>query len=198
MSSTEQLAKRVIVHVGPHKTGSTAIQQCLASNQSPLNEAGISYLDGKRIHDAAMLLVKGAFDEAENLLKAVSQQISDTKAPTVILSQEDFCGDLPGRSRRRAIYPKLTKNLRIIARSLKPHEITFVFFLRDSDEWIKSCYHQHLKYRTLYSNLTTFEEHFGGPPIWEAILEKPKEAFGQNLVVLPYSKVPDAGVRALL
>lgn len=198
MPNSEQSVKRVIVHVGPHKTGSTAIQQCLTANQSALDKLDIYYFHNDKTHNAAMLLAKEAFEEAEIILQEVSRQISDVTATTIILSQEDFCGDLPGRSRRKAIYPKFMKNLRIVARALKPHSVSFAFFLRDGDDWLKSCYHQHLKHRTLFSDFDMFRGHFKESPSIDATLKKPKETFGNAFTVLPYSRVPDAGVRALL
>ena len=198
MAEQAQGQKHVIVHIGPHKTGSTAVQQCLAANRGVLAQAGILFLHDSATHDAAMLLAREDFDTAEERLRAIGTIITGAEAETVILSQEDFCGDLPGRSRRKAIYPKLTKNLRIIARALQPHQIRFVFFERDEDGWLLSCYHQHLKHRTLFSSIGGFRAHFDGGLTWPQKLDKPKETFGENFISLPYSKVPDAGVRAIL
>ena len=190
--------KHVIVHIGPHKTGSTAVQQCLAANRGALAQAGILFLHDSTTQDAAMLLTCEDFDAAEERLRAISTTISGSEAETVILSQEDFCGDLPGRSRRKAIYPKLTKNLRIIARALRPHQVRFVFFERDEENWLVSCYHQHLKHRTLFSSIEGFRAHFDESLTWQQKLKQPKETFGDNLISLPYRKAPDAGVRAIL
>ena len=198
MTDTKITAKRVIVHIGPHKTGSTAIQKCLTDNRLELERAGISLIHGDDTHKAAIMLLQERFDEAEATLRTVSQQISSTTANTVLLSQEDFCGDLPGRSRRKVVYPRLTKNLRIIARSLKPHHVTFVFFERDIQEWLQSCYHQHLKHRTFFSTFGDFQQHLEEITTWDSKLEKPRETFGESFITSPYSKVPDAGVRKIL
>lgn len=198
MADREQDKKQVIVHIGPHKTGSTAVQQCLTANRGVLAQAGILFLHDSATHDAAMLFAREDFETAEERLQALATIISGAEADTVILSQEDFCGDLPGRSRRKAIYPKLTKNLRIITRALQPHHVRFVFFERDEESWLVSCYHQHLKHRTLFSSIEGFREHFDESLSWQQKLEKLKESFGDSLITLPYSKVPDAGVRAIL
>lgn len=190
--------KHVIVHIGPHKTGSTAIQQCLLANQSTLDQAGILFLHDNRSHQAAMLLAQESFEQAEQQLQALAATISVTRADRVILSQEDFCGELPGRSRRKLVYPKLTKNLRIISRSLHPHRVTFVFFLRDEDEWLASCYYQHLKHRTFFSKLEDFQGHFSDDMSWSRKLKRPKELGNVDFIVLPYSKGLGVGVAALL
>ena len=193
-----RLGKRIFVHIGPHKTGSTAIQRCLAENKATLAEAGLKYLHSKTLHDAGMLLAKESFQEAEQLLIRVARKISTSEAGTWLLSQEDFCGDLPGRSRRKAVYPKLAKNLRIIVRALSPHQVVFVFFERDEEQWLESCYHQHLRFRTFFNDFRTFRSHFENFTDWESQLQGVKSIFGDSLRIIPYVKVPHAGASALL
>ncbi|MFV0491643.1 MAG: hypothetical protein ACK5M4_07480 [Pseudorhodobacter sp.] len=198
MVDQEQGKKHVIVHIGPHKTGSTALQQCLEANRGILAQASILFLHDGVTHDAALQLAREDFEAAKERLRTIAEIISRAREEIVILSQEDFCGDLPGRSRRKAIYPKLTKNLRIIARTLQPHHVRFVFYERAEEGWLVSCYHQHLKHRTLFSSFEGFRNHFDEALSWRQKLDKPKETFGDSLIMLPYSKVPEAGVRAIL
>lgn len=190
--------KQIVIHIGPHKTGSTALQQCLAANRDILARANVLFLHDSMTHDAAMLLAQESFDAADERLRAIAEVISSAKARTIILSQEDFCGDLPGRSRRKSIYPKLTKNLRMIARALQPHQVSFVFFEREEDSWLASCYHQHLKHRTQFSSIDEFRKNFNEGLSWEQKLRKSRELFGSRFISLPYRRVSDAGVLALL
>ena len=190
--------KSVIVHIGPHKTGSTAIQQCLSANRLALSRNDVCFLHDKSTHDAALHLARERYAEAEAALTSVARDISMLDTSTVIISQEDFCGDLPGRTRQRGVYSKLTKHLRIIFRSLQPHQVKFVFIERDETEWLRSCYHQHLKHRTHFSSFYDFQAHFTSDQHLHDRLIKPKETFGESFVVVPYSSRTDAGVRALL
>lgn len=190
--------KNVIVHIGPHKTGSTSIQKCLTENRTKLASNGISFLHNNETLEAAALLSKELFEEAEEKISKLSTAISKMNTGTIIMSQEDFSGNLIGRTNKRRIYPKLTKNMRVISRALRPHDVQFVFFQREETDWMRSCYHQHLKYRTKFSSLAEFTEHFENPWNWAQKLERSFHAFGENLVVLPYSSVPKDGVNALL
>jgi hypothetical protein len=189
--------KRVIVHVGPHKTGSTALQKCLSAAGPDLAAAGIIFLHGEATHIAATALAVEQFDTAEQRLAALSEVIAGLPASCILLSQEDFAGALPGRSRKRQIYPKLTKNLRILKRALRPHQVWFVFFRREEQAWLRSCYHQHLRYRTRFWRFEDFAAHFGAFS-WEEKLAKPRETFGEEFIDLPWSGEPQAGVSALL
>ncbi|MEE4188550.1 MAG: hypothetical protein V2I76_08915, partial [Roseobacter sp.] len=148
-------------------------------------------------HQAALELAQERFDEAEAKLSALSERIAKLPQQTVVLSHEDFSGALPGRSYRRGVYSKLTKNLRVLTRALRPHAVHFVFFQRPETEWLRSCYHQHLKFRTRFHSFEDFSNHFGQDFSWVQRLQKPRDVFGANFSVVAYDSAPDAGIRAL-
>lgn len=190
--------KRVLIHVGPHKTGSTAIQSCLAAHTPVLAEAGIWFCHNEQTHEIALNLAREQYEVAERQIKALSKHISSNKADIILLSQEDFSGDLIGRSNRKQIYPKLTKNLRVLKRALRPHQVSFVFFVRGESEWLRSCYVQNVKHRAKFHDFEQFSEFFGGNFKWDQKLAKPIETFNDDLVLLNYSKIPASGVECLL
>ena len=190
--------KHIIVHLGPHKTGSSAIQKCLSQNRNSLLAYGVCFLHDSETLEAALSLAKEDFDQAEVQLNSISKQIEQRSEKVFILSQEDFSGDLPGRSPKRRIYPKLTKNLRVIKRSFRPNRVSFVFFVRDEADWLRSCYAQYLRYRTRFHNFEDFSQHYGFPFLWREKLEKSHQTFGDELQVRNYSKEPMAGVDAIL
>ncbi len=190
--------KTILVHLGPHKTGSTAIQKSLADASALLKDAGVAYANSEGTHAAALDLVNERFGSATEKLEDLSQSISFLEQKSVILSHEDFCGELIGRSLRRKVYPKLTKHLRLIRRAFGQHEVKFVFFLREESDWLRSCYHQHLKYRTRYSDFATFADRYGQNLSWTEVLAKPLEVFGDRLSLLDYTRDPKAGITELL
>lgn len=192
------MTKKIIIHVGPHKTGSTAIQKTLSESSLYLQSANTLFFHNEKTHQAALALANEEFDRAETLLSQISEKVGNSTADTIILSQEDFAGELTGRSRRRAIYPKLTKNLRILNRAFRPHSVTFLFFVRKEENWLRSCYHQHLKHRTRFASFEEFREHHAANFSWEDKLSKPKETFGDDLIVAPYSSNARAGLKCLL
>ena len=114
------VGKNILVHLGPHKTGSTAIQTCLANSATELERAKVHFFHTQETHAAALDLAEENFDSAEAQIALLSKSISFLNEDTIILSQEDFCGRLTGVSSKRNIYPKLTKNLRILSRALRP------------------------------------------------------------------------------
>ena len=190
--------KNIIVHLGPHKTGSTAIQKSLSEASDILKSAGVFFLQTAETHGAALDLANERFEQAEARLCDISRAISHLSQDCVILSQEDFCGPLIGRSAQRKVYPKLTKNMRILKRALRPHRVRFVFYVRDEAEWLRSCYHQHLKFRTRFHRFEDFADYYGQEFSWATKLEKPSEVFGQDLAMIEYCRDPSSGIRSLL
>lgn len=198
MSKQSLIAKRVVVHVGPHKTGSSAIQKWLHRNTSFLATHGISFLQNSVTHRAARLIAHEAYSDAEIALEEIKNAITLQPSPIVILSQEDFCGDLPGRSKKKGIYKRLLRNFRTLRRVLSPHSLTFVFFEREESAWLRSCYHQNLVHRPQFSKFVDFQDSLGEIPSWQNILARVKENFDHSLVQVPYRSEADAGIKDLL
>ena len=90
--------RRACVHVGTHKTGSTALQVFLAMNRQILVDAGVCYPRYGRIdiggdlatpghHQIAMDLFAGEKSES---LERMLVEICTLDSPTVVLSSEEF------------------------------------------------------------------------------------------------------------
>jgi hypothetical protein len=92
--------ERIHVHIGAPKSGSTAVQRCLAESRERLAEVGIRYpevsLRGWGHHDVAFLLGGGYPEWASPQplgLDALQDQLRSAVRPgdrTLILSSEDF------------------------------------------------------------------------------------------------------------
>ena len=190
--------KDILIHLGPHKTGTSAIQKSLIAHSQELEHSGVFFLRSKETHKASLDLAQEHFEDAEKRLSQISKTIASLPQETIVMSHEDFSGTLIGRSGKRGVYPKLTKNLRILSRALRPHSVRFVFFVRQEANWLRSCYHQHLKYRSRFHSFADFSNYFEKGFCWSQKLEKPKEVFGANLVVLEYKSDPKAGISRLL
>lgn len=198
MSDEEKTRKHVVVHIGPHKTGSKSIQAFFRKVQTNLNALGVHFLESKLTQEACVHFLRDKADKAEVTLRAISSEISQLDAETIFISQADFCGELPGRTHSQQIYPKLTQNLRLISGSLEPHVVSFVFFLRDEHNWLESCYHQHLQSKFRFFSFADFIANFEEPLSWRQKLQRPKRIFQDALIIVPYSKERDAGMRSIL
>ncbi len=82
--------QKIILHIGPHKTASTYIQQSLFQDEKLLNDMNIEYpkagLEGYGHHRLSNALFKKQY----KLAKEIINQILNTQYNTIIISSEDF------------------------------------------------------------------------------------------------------------
>lgn len=180
---------RCWLHIGAPKTGSTALQDFLSSNQIPLLKHGISYpsatLRGYGHHDIAFLS-SGAYPEwatpparsLDELAAELRQEILRSPFP-VILSSENFY--LLCSPKRTA---ELLKQLGI---NISIEEVKVVVYVRRQDEAHASWYNQAVKAQ---GYCESYEKHAAANwHLWDyaAVLGSWAKIFGTaNLIVRPY------------
>jgi hypothetical protein len=143
--------RRVILHIGPHRTGTTTIQATLRASRSTApdgigmvtkkNEThlelsrlthNISSLDAAHVN--AGRIRAAASDVARNLMRH----------PMTIISDEDMLGSLPTRRRIRGLYPFVEDVLPYVLAGFRDEgvRVTVAWQLRDYADWMESVYHR--------------------------------------------------------
>jgi hypothetical protein len=136
------MSKRVVAHVGFHKTGTTALQASFTANRKELEKFGISYpaLGQKAHHAAAWALIgrwwgwknrggrQTPIKEWEKLVKEVRKN-----RQTTLMSSEFFC---------ELDESQILK----FKKDIKCENTTIVFTLRPLIKLLTSSYQQYLKY----------------------------------------------------
>ncbi len=138
---------KVYLHIGWHKTGSTAIQAFMMRNRSAiLKECGILYpvtghstighhLAAWSLQDpiTSTLAKEINFSEtAEVVFSRIFEEAESYGATTLVLSSEEF-----GTTNQYSIVR--------LARILKGHEVKLIVYLRRQDEYVESLYNQCVK-----------------------------------------------------
>lgn len=190
--------KTILIHVGPHHTGASAIQRSLADLSRSLRWRGVHVLPPGEIEEVAAHLAKDRFKLARAALTKRAGPITALRQKTVIISHEDLCGTPPGRSDEPAIYPRLARKLRLMADVLAPHDVRFVFFEPDQDDWLGRCYRDHLHEGTAFHRMADFRAHFGPDWSWARVLQRTRKALGARFVVLDHDPAPQAAVTQVL
>lgn len=101
---------RLVLHVGPHKTGSTSIQTACAASRDALRHQGVLYPEfpGATFTtshaDAVLLLKSGRGDAFLDWLLAVWRQAGDAGCDTLLMSSEEFSGSLVLHPLERALH----------------------------------------------------------------------------------------------
>ncbi|MEO1329133.1 MAG: hypothetical protein AAFW46_05685 [Pseudomonadota bacterium] len=119
--------KRLIIHGGIHRTGSTSLQKSLAKQRAALEAHGVAYPGAAENHqDWAWALHRGEMSGPD-----LAEALAGVAADAVLLSAEDFAR-LKSFEWLDALRP---------AFAIEAH-----FFLRRQDEWLMSWYNQTVRW----------------------------------------------------
>lgn len=138
--------KRVLLHIGAHKTGSTSLQWALTRSAPVLAAKGVLYPEAGRPswarlghHSLAFSFVRRAghlpakethalsADERAALWRQVHDEIAASAADTIVLSSEEF--DVLD-----------TAEIADVARELERYSVTPVVFLRNTVDFVESSF----------------------------------------------------------
>lgn len=172
-------AKRLVIHPGFHKSGTTALQESFALNRELLRDHGIYYpsIGTKAHHRVAWALTqrpwgwnkRGGERTSPKYWDRMVTRIRNAKEETVILSSE-FFSELDG------------EKIRKIRSEIKGREIEVLFTLRPLAKLLPSSYQQYLKYGTkakydewLHSVLDNPGESKISPTFWQ------RHSHGKNI-----------------
>ena len=135
--------KRLIIHPGFHKSGTTALQESFALNRALLSDLGILYppIGTKAHHRVAWALTqkpwgwskRGGEKTSPKFWDQMANRINGAKEETVILSSE-FFSELDG------------EKIRKIRSDIERRDIQILFTLRPLAKLLPSSYQQYLKY----------------------------------------------------
>lgn len=136
-------SKRLVLHAGFHKSGTTALQESLAEHRSRLKESGVLYpsIGTKTHHRAAWSLSgkvwgwkkRGGESVSTKVWDNLVKRVNNSPEQVVMLSSE-FFSELEGDKIRKASH------------DLKGREVEILFTLRPLVKLLPSSYQQYLKY----------------------------------------------------
>lgn len=172
------MPKRIVIHAGFHKTGTTSIQRTLRKNKrllSPtvrvlLRDGMVGLCEAARaysIDKSPLNLGLVQFETAETLLN-----FGDFDG-TLLLSSEDLSGHMPGRRGLNSYdaAPKILNAIYNAAVEVFPKvEVSFFFGTRAAEPWLKSCYVQHLRATRITQSVAEYAmSHKGSAQLGKAV-----------------------------
>jgi hypothetical protein len=161
---------QLILHIGTHKTGTSAVQECLHRNERILAERGIYYAHRARarsLNQLAQLFASGQSSEARALVDSHLAKARAHGATTFLISAESFfamtmffhklegedCGDY-WTAEARCIE---------LLHDVLPHDLPkrVVVFFRRQDKFLESVYAQTVRTRPLSATCEQFAASVG-------------------------------------
>lgn len=174
--------RRVIVHAGFHKTGTTTAQRYLRANGKHIWPRCSLVLPGKLRRGAATMAVRySRFGTASLLdsfaadLREVLSAINVGEHRKVLISDENIAGRMPGRDGQRGYTatPALMARAEDVICDIFGVEadVVFHFTTRDPDDWLRSTYKHNLRTSRLTMDPLDYAEKYGASADLKAVVE---------------------------
>jgi len=174
--------RKIVIHIGAHKTGSSVVQSLLKSESRRLRWRGFGY-ERAFYRLGRTLAHQSPVPDAQReiLRREVCARLNGRPEPTILASSESFFGD-PFAS--YANIRHVAEDLRSV---LEDWPVHIVACIRRQDEFIESLYHQHVKQGGALSFERFVESHDIHAYRWDELLREYAQVFGrENLTVCSY------------
>ncbi|NDW52380.1 hypothetical protein [Aliiroseovarius sp. PrR006] len=195
--------REVHLHLGAHRTGSTAFQMVLSANATALHAQGLrlGFPERSRVPNGQLRthLDHAALGDPKQLKKQIAKNRADL-APVLntdeyhqaLLSEENFIGGMISFEQGR-FYPNVRERMILLRMVLHPAEIgNVMLMIRSYDSLFESAFRKRAEthvmpsYEAVRHRQAEFEG--GWPTVVEAILAELKP---QKLLVVPYRRERD-------
>lgn len=175
--------KKLYLHIGPHKTGSTALQSLLAKNIRGLEASGVSFITafscGLTAHSLADALSTNQFLRVELALNEVNAMPTD-----LIISSENFC--------------RLNEDqISFLSKSLSDFHVELIYYIRNPARRLQSAWQEWVKHGYRF----TFPEYIAArvanftndPEINDSVrIKRWKKSYPEaDLAIYSYDDIPD-------
>ncbi|MDX8538545.1 hypothetical protein RFM23_13035 [Mesorhizobium abyssinicae] len=152
---------RLILHIGTHKTGSTALQQFLCANGKGLGEHGMYYASPANEFHCNSLVNAPLVDGLERLRNFIPESMRKAKqigADTIIASSENlyamvrYLECLHAQNSSAEVLAKERSLIESLRAAIPAHvECHVVCYVRRPDFYLESLYNQNVKKGALFS-----------------------------------------------
>ncbi len=197
--------RRVLLHIGAHKTGSTYIQQTMEANRArlPLNFEMVP----RRQRNLARLTFLAAGATSAQAFAAMEAELTDhahrlvdkfKRVETLLVSHEGLPGMMPGRAAHPGLYPYAHLILPAILRGFERGgvQVQIVLYTREFRDWQASLYRYRFRDQPKRQyNPRRFSERSGLPGHWQDLIHDLATALPSGtLNVVSYEKDRETGL----
>ena len=165
------MPRRIVIHAGFHKTGTSSVQQVLRTNRPLLKPWMRSLLKGAMTDLTHAARGYSTWRDPLTLVKfsrrfeALISEHANMPRRTLCLSAEELAGHLPGRDTVAdySAAPALALEMARIASQVHPRaELVFFYSTRAPDPWLRSAYWEHVKSSSLTLDWDDFSAAYAG------------------------------------
>ncbi len=178
--------KRALIHIGPHKTGSTYIQQMMKVNTDLLPDTHAAHPKSDPLFSALQSLtinIHTDVDLAQRLpaIRETSTQIARSlSAENTLFSSEDLLGPVPTLAGVSGLYPFVDQTLPAIQSAFLAAgvEVQFFCYIREYDDWLRSVHAHKFRGRERPFAPRKFKERSALPSDWVDFIARIRASLG--------------------
>lgn len=181
--------RKVILHIGTHKTGTSFIQKRLEASVGVLPKShGIIVrktpaLEALTTTMRRLRSVEQARDSRDKIALQAQKLARECVKPNTLISHEDILGPVPTRANIRGLYPYLEHTLPAVLHGFQVEGIgvSVVIYTREFDDWLGSVFRYRFKDRPHgVFNPKRYRANNALPDNWDGLLERVQAAVGAN------------------
>ncbi len=180
--------KSALIHIGPHKTGSTYIQKMMQTNAHLLTPTHEFFPKSDPLFEALQRVTINIHTERD--LEDWLQPIRDTSAElarsltarNTLISSEDLLGPVPTMAKIKGLYPYLIQTLPAIQAGFKDGGVNTQFYgyIRDFHDWMRSVHAHKFRDRERPFAPRKFKENNDLPGNWVRFISEMRIALGPS------------------
>lgn len=199
---TKSDQRRLILHLGVQKTGSTAIQRHLNRNAAALARRLIVRTpeEGSPMRPlgrAAIAYSLGPTEDREIALRIAFEDVLETLPANdlpVLLSHENLAGAMPGNGGETRLYPQLPRIAGLLSRCAAGFAVDFVIYTRSMTAWKASVWAQAVRTDGYQHGFEDFLNRTDAMPGWGDLIRRMADVLGPDrLCRFKLEDEPDPG-----
>ncbi|MEE2860169.1 MAG: hypothetical protein ACU0HS_13255 [Paracoccus sp. (in: a-proteobacteria)] len=189
---TALLGRRLILHVGVQKTGTTSLQRFLKLRAAELADEVIVRTpeEGTPMRPLGRAAIAASLSDDKDrrqALRVAFEDVLDTVPDgpqTVILSHENLAGAMPGNGGETRLYPALPRFVKILRKCAQARGFSseVVLYTRQMLSWRPSVWAQAVRTDGYADTFQTFMERTADLPEWEDLVDRLRAALGSDVV----------------
>ncbi|WP_347140223.1 hypothetical protein [Paracoccus sp. SSK6] len=194
-----QGARRLIVHMGVQKTGSTSVQRHLRRNAEALADHLVVRTpeEGSPMRPLGRAAIAFSLDPSKDraqALKLAFREVLDTLPANdvpVLISHENLAGAMPGNGGETRLFPLMPQIAALLLAEAQDFAMDFVIYTRNHKTWRPSVWAQAVRTDGYGRSLAEFEAETADLPGWGDLVRRLGPATGDRLTRFKLEDEPD-------
>ncbi|SHL52818.1 hypothetical protein SAMN05192556_1221, partial [Halomonas caseinilytica] len=174
--------KKLILHLGVHKTATTYVQSRIYNSKDSLSEAGVGCFSLDETRSSFTSQIKKNMSLSRETKKFLDAH------DTILLSDENILGGTD-KPTSQLVYPKGPTRLQFLLDALSPESLEAHITIRDPESYLVSRYCEYLRHYPFLDVCQYFDEFFVKEFSWLPLVEALEDVAGKKITVTAFENI---------